>query len=155
MLLGFGGNTAIAQLTPDSYYSFLVSLLVIFGLSFEVPLILVMLNFAGVIKGERLAKSRRYAIFGMVVLAALVVPGNDPITMSSLALALALLYEVAVQVSKLHDRRKLRRETAEGIGEIDDDQASELPGEPMYTKAPAPIAAADPVSAPDRFGDAT
>ena len=155
VLLGFGGTTAVAQLTPDSYYSFLVSLLVIFGLSFEVPLVLVMLNFAGVIKGERLAKSRRYAIFGMVVLAALVVPGNDPITMSALALALAVLYEVAVQVSKLHDRRVLRREAAEGLAEVDDDKASALTGEPMYTQAPAPIAAPEPVSAPDRFGDAT
>lgn len=155
VLLGFGGNSTVAQLTPDSYYSFLVSLLVIFGLSFEVPLILVMLNFAGVIKGAQLAKSRRYAIFGMVVLAALVVPGNDPITMSALALALAVLYEVAVQVTKMHDRRALRREAAEGLTEVDDDQASALTGEPMYTQAPAPIAPADPVSAPDRFGDAT
>ena len=60
------------------------------------------------VSGKKLAKWRRYSIFAIFVFAALVVPGNDPITMSALALALSLLYEVAVQVSKLHDRRKAK-----------------------------------------------
>ncbi|GGL91305.1 twin-arginine translocase subunit TatC [Nakamurella endophytica] len=164
VLLSFAGDAGTSALSPDSYFSFLIAMLIIFGLSFEVPLLLVMLNFAGVLKGARLAASRRYAIFGMVVLAAVVVPGNDPVTMSALAIALAILYEVAVQVSKAHDRRKERRLVAAGMAELSDDEASPMPVEPGpvgHTDAvggsspvppPAPI---PPVEPPDRLGDAT
>ncbi len=139
VLLSFAGNTGIAALSPDSYFSFLIAMLIIFGLSFEVPLLLVLLNFAGVIKGEKLAKVRRYAIFGMVVLAALVVPGNDPVTMSSLAVSLAVLYEVAVQISKFHDKRKAKQLVAEGFAGLSDDEAS-----PMLPSTGPEYASTDP-----------
>lgn len=164
VLLGFGGDTTVAALNPQSYYSFLIALLIVFGLSFEVPLLLVMLNFAGVIKGEKLAKSRRYAIFGMVVLAALVVPGNDPITMTALALSLSILYEVAVQISKIHDKRKAKRLAAAGLADLTDDEASpapapsEEPGGPAPVDSARPLDAGEPIRSPDRgdpFGDAT
>ena len=97
----------VSGLDPSKYFQFLMALLIIFGVSFELPLLLIMLNLIGLVKGQKLAKARRYSIFGIVVFAALVVPGNDPITMSALALSLTVLYEVAVQVTKVHDRRKL------------------------------------------------
>ena len=107
--LGFGGDSTVTALSPESYFSFLITMLIIFGVSFELPLLLIMLNSAGVLTGERLARSRRYAIFGLVVFAGLVVPGNDPITMGALAVSLVLLYEVSVQVTCRHDRRIARR----------------------------------------------
>lgn len=106
VLLGFGGDTTVTALSPESYFAFLIAMLVIFGVSFELPLLLIMLNAAGVLSGARLARSRRYAIFGLVVFAGLIVPGNDPVTMCALAGALVLLYEVAVQVTRLRDRRR-------------------------------------------------
>lgn len=109
VLLGFGGGTTITALSPESYFSFLIAMLIIFGVSFELPLLLILLNAAGVLSGEKLARSRRYAIFGLVVFAGLIVPGNDPITMTALAASLVLLYEVAVQVTRVHDRRAARR----------------------------------------------
>jgi sec-independent protein translocase protein TatC len=152
VLLGMGGDTTVAALDPDKYFSFLIAMLLIFGVSFELPLILIMLNFAGAVTGAKLAKARRYACFGLVVFAGLVVPGNDPVTMLSLAVALCLLYEVAVQTSKVHDRRKRRRLAAEGLGELDDDQASALPGADATAEAEdalvAPVAAPTPVPAP-------
>ena len=113
VLLGFGGDATVAALSPESYFSFLIAMLIIFGVSFELPLLLIMLNLAGVLTGERLATARRYAIFGLVVFAGLVVPGNDPITIGALAAALVLLYEVAVQVTLMHDRRLARRGAAQ------------------------------------------
>ena len=62
------------------------------------------------VSSAKLAKWRRYSIFGMVVFAGLVVPGNDPITMLALAIALILLYELSVQVTRIHDRRAAKRE---------------------------------------------
>ena len=124
VLLGFGGDATIAALSPESYFSFLIAMLIIFGVSFELPLLLIMLNQVGVVSSAKLAKSRRYSIFGIVVFAGLVVPGNDPITMLALAVALVLLYELSVQVTRVHDRRAARRAARSSIA---DDQASALP----------------------------
>ena len=167
VLLGLGGGTTVSALDPGKYFSFLIAMLIIFGVSFELPLILIMLNRIGMIKGKKLAKARRYSIFGIVVFSALVVPGNDPITMSALALSLTILYELAVQVSKVHDKRKDARETAEGIEDLSDDEASPTPttaGDHGGTQAsgavgaPTPVAAPAPISVNEPgmdFGDAT
>ena len=109
VLLGFGGDATIAALSPDSYFTFLIAMLIIFGVSFELPLLLIMLNQIGLVTGAKLTKWRRYSIFGMVVFAGFVVPGNDPITMGALAVALIVLYELSVQAARIHDRRLARR----------------------------------------------
>lgn len=129
VLLGFGGAYVDAALDPQGYYKFLVGMMLIFGVSLELPLLLVMLNFAGVVKGVKLAKARRYAFFGLIVFAGIAVPGNDPVSMSVLAVTLCVLYECAVQVSKAHDRRKIRA-AAVSYAELSDDEASPLePGQ--------------------------
>jgi len=124
VLLGFGGDATIAALSPDSYFSFLIAMLVIFGVSFELPLLLIMLNQIGVVSSAKLSKSRRYSIFGMVVFAGLVVPGNDPVTMAARAVALVLLYELSVQVTRVHDKRLARRQANTALS---DDEASPEP----------------------------
>ena len=151
VLLGFGGDATIAALSPDSYFSFLIAMLIIFGVSFELPLLLIMLNQIGMISSAKLSKWRRYSIFGMVVFAGLVVPGNDPVTMLALAMALILLYELSVQVTRIHDRRAAKRER---FAELADDEASELPETgPADDRDPdlvtAPVAAAAPIPAPE------
>lgn len=123
VLLGFGGDATIAALSPESYFTFLVTMLLIFGVSFELPLLLIMLNRIGLVSGAALAKARRYAFFGLVVFAGLVVPGNDPITMGALGIALTVLYEVSVQVARLHDRQVAKRQARSALA---DDQASAL-----------------------------
>lgn len=150
VLLGFGGDATIAALSPDSYFSFLIAMIIIFGVSFELPLLLIMLNRIGVVQGAKLAAWRRYALFGLTVFAGLVVPGNDPITMLALAVSLGLLYELSVQVAKLHDKRKRRQEAR---SELSDDEAtplSDLPTGAVQTAADTavqPVAAAAPVAA--------
>ena len=167
VLLGFAGSGVVSGLDPSKYFQFLMALLIIFGVSFELPLLLIMLNLIGLVKGKKLAKARRYSIFGIVVFSALVVPGNDPITMSALAVSLTLLYEVAVQVTKVHDKRQLARVGAEGLADLSDDEASPSPvtaGEHGGTEAsmllerPAPVSAPEPIAVHrvhDDFGDAT
>jgi sec-independent protein translocase protein TatC len=171
VLLGFGGDATIAALSPDSYFSFLIAMLIIFGVSFELPLLLIMLNQIGVVSHAKLKKWRRYSIFGMVVFAGLVVPGNDPITMLALAVALVLLYELSVQVTRVHDKRAMKRKS---LGELPDNVASEFPaatGGPVAGADPdrdvQPVAAAGPIPDPgpthsrpggrrvDDLGDAT
>lgn len=125
VLFGFGDTSVENQTGPEQYYSFLMTLLIVFGISFLLPLFLVALNFIGVLRGRQLAKWRRYAIFAMFVFAALVVPGNDPISMLALALSMCLLYEISTQVAKFNDKRKGRNDP-EALASLSDDEASPI-----------------------------
>src|SRR4051794_1927433 len=115
---GFGTQ---AQLTINDYISFITLALVAFGAAFEVPLIVVMANFAGALPARVLRKSRRIAIFLIFLFAAVATPSTDPYTMCAMALPMVLLFEVAVGIAVLHDRRKARRLAAERAEEHVDD----------------------------------
>lgn len=150
VLLGFGGHSVATWLDAQLYFKFLIGMMLIFGVSLELPLLLVMLNFAGVVRGVKLAKARRYAFFGLIVFSGIAVPGNDPISMSVLAVTLCILYEVAVQVAKSHDRRKAKIATA-SYAELPDEVASPLPASDVTSDAAsdfevAPIDAPEPVT---------
>lgn len=154
VLLGFGGQYVEAALDPEKYYKFLIGMMLIFGVSLELPLLLVMLNFAGVIKGAKLAQARRYAFFGLVVFSAFAVPGNDPISMGVLAVVLCILYEVAVQVAKSHDKRRLAGQSAaeaalpdDVAAPLGDDEASPLTFSVDDVGASGPIERAEPIDA--------
>jgi sec-independent protein translocase protein TatC len=123
ILLGFTPEHVVPLITITSYLGYAVAMLLIFGATFELPLFVVILNFAGVLTHARIRKWRRTLLFGIFVFAAVATPSQDPITMLALALPTVALFEVAEVIAYVHDRRKVRRDPYAGLS---DDETSPL-----------------------------
>jgi sec-independent protein translocase protein TatC len=159
-LLGIGAGVQTTALAGKDYFGFILALLLIFGVSFEIPLLVVMLNFAGVVSYDRLRRARRGLIFGLFVFAAIATPGQDPYSMLALAFALVALFEISIQIARLNDRRRARRRAASGIDSWDPDQPSPIDTSPSVIDAPPSSflgPAETPVTdaVPQRVDDAT
>lgn len=113
----------VSNLLPlDDLLDLVTRMVVVFGLSFEMPLLLVMLNLTGGVSGRRMLGWWRGMILGITAFSAVATPSTDPLSMLALAAPIWVLYLAAVVFSLFHDRGKARRE-AEGPG---DDEASDL-----------------------------
>ena len=121
-LIGFT-PTELTQLTEfGEFFSFITRMLLVFGVAFEIPLFVVMLNLAGVVSGKALGRHRPWIIIGTFVFAAVATPSTDPYSMLMLAIPMLVLVLVSEVIARLLDRRR-GRSAAE---EWDDDAASPL-----------------------------
>ncbi|MER5974076.1 twin-arginine translocase subunit TatC [Streptomyces sp. NPDC002055] len=132
---GLGINNLVKL---DDYLDIVTRLVVVFGLAFELPLLLVLLNFGGVISGRRMLSWWRWMIMGITVFSAIATPTGDPMTMLALAAPIVLLYYGAVGIALLNDRRRTRSNPDAGL---DDDEASAL------DHVPDAVGGIEPVSA--------
>lgn len=131
----FLGMSSTITVTVDlaGYFDFVTGVMLLFGVGFEFPLLVAMLNFAGLVSAKKLLGWWRVAIFLMFLFAALVTPTPDPFNMTILALCMAVLYFAAVGVAFLNDRRRARKNS---YANLNDDDAS-------------PIEPVSPVDAPN------
>jgi len=120
-LLGLTPTGVANIISVDEYMSFVMAMLLAFGLAFELPLLLVMLNLAGILTHERFRKWRRVMIFAVFLIAGMANPSPDPITMLILGGGAALLVEVAELIVWSNDRRRARLHPDPYAGLADDE----------------------------------
>ncbi|MGH3871457.1 MAG: twin-arginine translocase subunit TatC [Pseudonocardiaceae bacterium] len=155
-LANLGAGQFITALSGQAYVGFLLTMLAVFGLTFELPLLVVMLNRVGVLPYAKLKRWQRGILFGLFVLAAVATPGSDPISMLALAAALIVLFEASVLIARAHDRAVARRRAEQGWDDLDPDQPSPLDHqvEPVSKGDAAPDGSGSDNPAP-RYDDAT
>jgi len=120
-LLGLTPQHVANLIQVDQYMTFVMTMLLAFGIAFEVPLLIVMLNLAGILTHERFRKWRRVMIFGVFLIAGMANPSPDPITMLILGGACAALVEVAEFIVWSNDRRRARLHPDPYAGLADDE----------------------------------
>jgi len=100
-LQSIGGPSLRQIYDPNSYIGLIVALMVVFGLTFEFPVILVSLELAGVLTPAKLSSWRRWAIVLITVFAAVITPSGDPFSMLALAVPLYVFYEVSIVIGRV------------------------------------------------------
>ncbi|HZT67632.1 MAG TPA: twin-arginine translocase subunit TatC [Acidimicrobiales bacterium] len=103
-LSSIGGPTLSAIYSPVNYLRLIVLLMLVFGVAFEFPVVLVFLEVAGVVHPSVLVRWRRWAIVIIFAFAAVVTPSSDPFSMLAMAIPMVLFYEAAILVGKLLKR---------------------------------------------------
>ena len=124
-LLNLAPQNSLVLPSWDTYLSYFTGMLVGFGVVFELPLVIVMLNMAGILTHERFRKSRRVLVFGIFVIAGIVNPSPDPWTMLILGGLAVVLVEAAEFIVWANDRRKARLHPDPYTG-LADDELSKL-----------------------------
>lgn len=127
------------------YISFITTVMLVFAVGFELPLLVVMLNFAGILSARRLLSFWRVAVFLCFAFAAFATPDPGPFGMMMLASIMSAMYFIAVGIAFLHDRRKARKDPYAGLS---DDEISS-----MDEEEPSPLDDGDDLAAEDLFDD--
>lgn len=119
--------SGVANFTSvDAYLSFFLQLILFFGLGFLLPLILVALNFVGILTGAKIASAWRWIILGSFVFGAVATPNGDPIGMTIVAIPMILLSAIALGVALLNDKRRNRISKQAGTDQWSDSDASPI-----------------------------
>ncbi|NJC22373.1 sec-independent protein translocase protein TatC [Arthrobacter pigmenti] len=116
-------------ITVPVYITFMLRLMLAFGIAFLLPVVLFGLNMVGIVKGKQILKSWRITVFLVCLFAAMAAPGGDAMSMFYLAVPLLLLFFVAIALCLLNDKRREKR-NAERDADIETnaDRASSLEG---------------------------
>lgn len=105
-LVGWSGSDVEQAFQITKYVSLVALMIAAFGIGFEFPVLLVFLQLAGVLRPRQLIEGWRVAIVAIVVLAAVITPSGDPITLVALTVPLVILYFVAIGLGHLLVRRR-------------------------------------------------
>jgi sec-independent protein translocase protein TatC len=122
-LIGYGGDTFNNLLQAERYVSFISMFELAFGAVFELPLIMMLLAWAGIVDHIKMRKWRKYAVLIMAVIAMVLTPSQDPVSMMLMLIPLLVLYEFGILLAKLATTRRLRRRQAAALAAAEPDPA--------------------------------
>jgi sec-independent protein translocase protein TatC len=123
ILIGFTQDELTNLVEFGDYLTFLIRTLLVFGIAFEIPVFVILLNLAGVVSGRALGAHRPWIVIGTFVFAAIATPSTDPFTMLLLAVPMLVLFFVSEAICRVLDRRRRDRDELAGVG---DDELSPL-----------------------------
>lgn len=116
LLLGFTPQNVSNIINVSTYLSFILQLMLFFGLGALIPLVFVMLNLAGALTGAALLRAWRWLLVGCLTFAAVATPSPDPINMLLVAMPFAGLVALAVSIMLANDARRVRRDARAATG---------------------------------------
>ena len=105
-LLGFSLPGVPPMLDVAEYIGFVTTLMIAFGLAFQFPIVLIMLNRIGILSYAFLAARRRWVVVIIVLVAIVITPGGDPVSSGILSLIMYGLFEGALQIMRMARRRR-------------------------------------------------
>jgi len=111
-LFSFAGPSLVPMITAEDYFSFIFAMVLTFGVSFELPIVILALSALGIVTPAFLTKYRRHAIVLIVIVGAFLTPGDMVWTTIALSVPLYGLYELSVLAAYVIHRRKMRRREA-------------------------------------------
>jgi sec-independent protein translocase protein TatC len=152
LLIGFTPESVSNLLPVDTYLSFLVRTMLVFGVGFLVPIFVVALNFVGLLSADAIRRSWRWTVLGVFLFGAIATPTGDPISMMLLAGPMLLLIMIAFGICLLNDRRRARNSSEPDYDSLDDDEASPIAG-PGGVGGASPIEAPEPLETPTAIDD--
>jgi sec-independent protein translocase protein TatC len=123
VLISFTPSDLTNLIEFGDYLTFLTRTLLVFGIAFEIPVFVILLNLAGVLSGKALGAHRPWIVIGVFVFAAVATPSTDPFSMLFLAIPMVLLFVVSELICRVIDRRRRERNV---LGGLADDEASPL-----------------------------
>ena len=127
-MLGYGGEFFGQMLQAERYISFVIMFLLAFGVVFELPLVMMLLAWTGLVDHVKMRKVRKYAILVEAIVAMVLTPSQDPVSMALMLIPLMILYEVGIWMAKIVDKRKAKRERLAALAETDGPELSDAEG---------------------------
>ncbi|MGC0420439.1 twin-arginine translocase subunit TatC [Embleya sp. AB8] len=149
VLTDFTLDDASTQIQVDDYLSFVLRMIVVFGVACELPLVLIMLNVGGIVTAKTLASWWRWVVMGIFIFGAVATPTTDPVTMILLSIPITILYAIALLVAWANDRRRGKRHDRIYGRDLDDDEASVLDTSVAPVERPSRVSAEEPVNRVD------
>ncbi len=123
ILVGFTPDGSTNLIDNNNYISFFIRTLLVFGIAFEIPVFVILLNLAGVVSGKALGEYRAWIIVSTFIFAAVATPSVDPFSMLFLAIPMVLLFLISEVIARVLDRRKAKANALSGLS---DDEASDI-----------------------------
>jgi sec-independent protein translocase protein TatC len=111
-LLSYEGGAIRAMISVERFVLFCTAMIFAFGITFEIPIIMMVLGKIGIVESRFLSKTRRYAVLVVTLAAALITPTPDVYNMMLLAVPMYILYEAGIVLMKLVEKKDVTKERA-------------------------------------------